>query len=68
VDYDPDGGRVYDGVVTLPRQFLWFRGDWGGKAGILRFLRGYDLLPRGVRPRLTHRAYDWSLDLENFDE
>lgn len=60
VSYEP-GGLLWDGVVHLPRQFLWYRGDFGGKAGILAFLRRYGLVPEGVRPRLAYREYDWSL-------
>jgi len=61
VEYDPDDGLLGRGVVHVPRLMLWYRGDFGGKAGILSLLREVDLLPEGVRPRLKHREYDWSL-------
>jgi hypothetical protein len=63
VEYAPDAGRV-----RVPRVFLWFRGDFGGKSGILAFLRRYDQLPAGVSPRLTHRDWDWSLEPGDFAE
>lgn len=55
VEYDPEAGRV-----VVPRVFLWFRGDFGGRSGILAFLRRYDVLGPEARPRLSHRRWDWS--------
>lgn len=56
VDYRSSTDRV-----RVPRVFRWFRGDFGGTAGILAFLRRYDQLPDGARPRLRYRDWDWSL-------
>jgi hypothetical protein len=61
VSYDPDGGLLGRGRVVVPRLMLWYRGDFGGKAGILDFLRRYDKIPADARPRLSHRDWDWSL-------
>ncbi|MFB6311831.1 MAG: DUF547 domain-containing protein [Salinirussus sp.] len=61
VEYDSSAG-----TCLVPRIFLWFRGDFGGKSGILAFLRRYDQLPPDARPRLRHREWDWTLDLEAF--
>lgn len=61
VRYDADGGLFGRGVVHVPRLMLWYRGDFGGKSGILAMLREFDLVPEGTRPRLKHRQYDWSL-------
>lgn len=61
VEYEPAAGRVH-----VPRVFRWFRGDFGGKSGILAFLRRYDQLPADASPRLSHRAWDWSLDRGHF--
>jgi hypothetical protein len=55
VEYDPDAG-----VVRVPRVFLWFRGDFGGGDGIREFLRAYDVLPEGARPKLRYQPWDWS--------
>jgi len=66
VEYRPDDGVLplvdADGVVEVPRQCLWFRGDFGGKRGILRILRRHDLLPPDVKPRVTYADYDWKRD------
>lgn len=61
VEFDPERTRV-----RVPRVFLWFRGDFGGKAGIFDFLREYDQLPADAHPRLEHREWDWSLDRGHF--
>ncbi|WP_255150690.1 DUF547 domain-containing protein [Halorarius halobius] len=61
VAYDPDGDSV-----ALPRIFLWFRGDFGGRGGILAFLRRYDCVPADATPSFTYRSYDWSLDRGNW--
>jgi hypothetical protein len=61
VSYEPDGGFLGRGVVRVPRLMLWYRGDFGGKSGILALLREHDLVPVDARPRLKHRGYDWTL-------
>ncbi|WP_156708771.1 DUF547 domain-containing protein [Natronomonas sp. CBA1123] len=64
-----DSEAVYDaeaGVVTIPRLMLWFRGDFGGRRGILQFLRKYDAIPADVTPDIDYADYDWSLDAGRF--
>ena len=63
VAYDPDAG-----TVALPRVFLWFRGDFGGRSGIYTFLRRYDAVPEGVSPTISYRAWDWSKATGKFVE
>jgi hypothetical protein len=55
VEYDPSAG-----TARVPRLFLWYRGDFGGRGGIRRFLREYDAIPPGASPRVRYRAWDWS--------
>ena len=47
-------------VVRVPRVFLWYRGDFGGGAGIRRLLRAYGVVPEDASPSIRHRAWDWS--------
>lgn len=54
VDYDPERN-----VATVPRQCLWFRGDFGGKAGILELLAEHGIIPPDARPGLRYASYDW---------
>jgi hypothetical protein len=61
VEYDPDRD-----VVRVPRHCLWYRGDFGGKRGVLALLREHGALPADARPRLSYADYDWALDVGNF--
>lgn len=65
VTYDPRKD-----LLTVPRLFLWYRGDFDGPAGTVAFLDAHDTLPPGasVGSRLRHASYDWSLDLGAFRE
>lgn len=47
-------------TVRLPRVFLWFRGDFGGRSGIRAFLRRHEVIPDGASPKLRYRSWDWS--------
>ncbi|MCU4752585.1 DUF547 domain-containing protein [Halobacteria archaeon AArc-curdl1] len=51
-------------VLEVPRLFLWYRGDFGGKRGILAFLERYDVVPPAATPTLTYSEYEWPADLE----
>ncbi|PSQ44597.1 DUF547 domain-containing protein [Halobacteriales archaeon SW_7_68_16] len=60
VAYDP-------GVcVEVPRLFLWYRGDFGGKVGVYEFLERYDAIEPGDRPPLSYADWDWSRAVGQF--
>jgi hypothetical protein len=61
VEYDPETG-----TATVPRLFLWYRGDFGGGDGIRSLLREYDAVPADAAPRLQHRGWDWTREAKNF--
>jgi len=61
VEYDADAG-----VVRIPRVFLWFRGDFGGKSGTREFLREYGAIPGDAEPSLSYQSWDWSLTTGKF--
>lgn len=63
VEYGPGTG-----LVRVPRVFLWFRGDFGGRAGIRRFLREYDAVPADATPSIRYRSWDWTRDASKFAE
>jgi len=50
-------------VTTVPL-FSWFRGDFGGTAGVKDFLNTYGIINVGDR-ELNYGPYDWTLDLDN---
>jgi hypothetical protein len=54
-------------LVRVPRLFLWFPGDFGGRSGTRAFLRAHGAVPADAgRVRLRYRSYDWSLSLDAF--
>ena len=66
-----DGAVAYDrrtDTATVPRLFRWYRGDFGGTAGVWAFLDEHDALPPGASAgsTLAYDDYDWSLDLGAF--
>ncbi len=61
VEYDADAD-----VVRVPRVMLWYRGDFGGRSGVLATLRLYDCLPIDAAPRVRYHGWDWSLSLGDF--
>jgi hypothetical protein len=65
VVYDLDSGRGR-GVVRVPQLFLWYYGDFGGRAGTRDLLRRYGHLSADDSPKIRYRSYDWTLALDNF--
>lgn len=59
---------VEDGTASVPRLLLWYRGDFGGRSGIRRLLREYDVVDPAAVSRIRYRSYDWSLALDTFRE
>ena len=56
--------RSADGrEVRVPRLLLWYRGDFGGRAGILVLLRRHGVIAPGEASRLRFAGYDWTLDV-----
>ncbi|WP_162946204.1 DUF547 domain-containing protein [Chitinophaga barathri] len=59
--YNEKENRVY-----VPAIMGWFRGDFGGKKGILSILRELHIIPPGKSPFLEFKKYDWNLFLRNY--
>ncbi|MDQ3046043.1 MAG: DUF547 domain-containing protein [Bacteroidota bacterium] len=55
-----------DGVSEVPVLFSWFRGDFGGKKGIKKYLKKYKVIPDNSDPSLKFKKYDWTLQLSNY--
>ena len=58
--------REGNNEVGLPKLFLWFRGDFGGRRGIWELLRRYGVIPAQARPRFRYFSYDWRMQLNQF--
>lgn len=56
------------GVVRVPRLLLWYRADFGGRSGMLAFLRRYGVLTAEASPRVRYLEWDWSLARGQFAE
>lgn len=54
--------------VLLPRLMLWYRADFGGKHGILEFLREYDQIPADATPSFSYGDWNWRLTPAKFTE
>jgi hypothetical protein len=52
-------------VLMVPRLLRWYRGDFGGRAGILDLLRRHGLIGPDETPRLRYGDYDWTLDVDD---
>lgn len=59
VHYDSE-----ESVATVPRLFSWYRGDFGGRRGVIDFLRSHDAIPDDATPSLTYDEHDWSVDVD----
>ena len=58
-------GRSADGSeVRVPRLLLWYHGDFGGRAGILRLLWRHGVVPAGEHPRIRFHQYDWTIAID----
>lgn len=72
IEYQPEvtwayiPNRLRAGRVRLPLVMLWFRGDFGGRAGILEFLYSYEQLPPNASPRFSYHPWDWTRKPGNF--
>jgi len=69
VTYDPEGGPLPGrGRAVVPRVMLWYRGDFGGRRGIVELLRRYEQIPPDASPWLSYHDWDWSLSRGKFTE
>ena len=53
-------------TVKVTPLMNWFRGDFGGKNSTNRFLRAYEIIPAGAKPKISYGDYDWSLNLDMY--
>ncbi len=57
---------VSEDKVEVTPLFSWFRGDFGGKGGVKKILKNYEVIPNDIEPTVKYKSYDWTLDLDNF--
>lgn len=62
--YEASSNTVY--ITSL---FSWFRGDFGSKRKVRKFLKKYEILPSSTKKtKLSYNTYDWTLYLDNYIE
>lgn len=54
--------------IEIPRILLWYRGDFGGRSGIVDILEDYTEYSVDSSDELIYRDYDWSTNLNVFSE
>ena len=55
-----------DKEVKVTSLFNWFRGDFGGKDGVLDILNQQKIIPTTNGIDIDYKDYDWTLDLDNW--
>lgn len=59
----------YNGkIAKVSSLFSWFRGDFDGSDGVVRFLKRYEIIPQDADPELEYINYDWTLSTGNFQK
>lgn len=53
-------------IVKVPALMGWFRGDFGGKIGMIKILVENKIIPEGTKPKIKFKSYDWTLYLKNY--
>ncbi|QZA88379.1 DUF547 domain-containing protein [Salinarchaeum sp. IM2453] len=53
-------------TVTIPAVFDWFEGDFGGRPGVIQFLRSHGAIPKDFSPVIKYRGWDWESVPRNF--
>jgi hypothetical protein len=53
-------------IITTSSIFSWFRGDFGGKKGVIQLVRKYNLVDSVDGYKVKFAAYDWSLYLKAY--
>lgn len=52
--------------VAISPLFSWFRGDWGCKKDVRKFLKKYGAIPPDSKPTINYGDYDWTLHTGNY--
>lgn len=58
--------EINGNTLRVSKLFSWFRGDFGGKKGILKMLKKYEIIDQGQDFEIEYLFYDWTLELGNY--
>ena len=45
--------------IKISKLFSWYLGDFGGTAGVLSFLKKYDVIKPSEKPQIIYSKYNW---------
>lgn len=60
--------NAVNNTVQTTTLFSWFRGDFGGKPGIIAMLENYGAVPEGKVKTVVFKNYNWELSLGNYED
>lgn len=59
--------KINEKTVEVSSIFKWFKGDFGGKNGIITLLKKHKIIDENkTKIKITYSKYDWNLNLEKF--
>lgn len=53
-------------TAHVTKLMFWFMGDFKGKKGIQNILEQYELTPKGSKPKIKFKNYDWETVIDNY--
>ena len=53
--------------VVISELFSWFKEDFNGEAGVIKFLQKHKLFPIGNNPKIKFKPYDWGVKPAKFN-
>lgn len=62
-DYYPE-----ENEVEVNKLMSWFRADFGGPSGAIEMLKKYGVIPENTDPSISYKDYDWTLELDNYQD
>lgn len=57
-----------DNTVKITELLSWFKGDFGGKKGIIEILKQFEIITASSQPNIVFKEYDWTISLNNYTE
>jgi Protein of unknown function, DUF547 len=55
-------------IAEVSKIFSWFRGDFGGKKGIIALLKRQGIVTETAKPGVKFKPYNWALALKYYSE
>ena len=56
-----------ENTVEVSQILQWFKGDFGGKKGIIKILKNNKIIPQNKAPKIIYKEYDWNLQSKKYE-